>query len=72
MLLIPKIPSAHRSGKYYPVVVLYKPADQQNNYVGANHRLGYQGEQSVAPSQRTIVVLSEPELFAPVPMVWQH
>ena len=43
VLLIPKIPSAHRSGKYYPVVLLYKATDQPNNYVGAQHRLGYQG-----------------------------
>ena len=43
VLLVPKLPSAHRSGYQYSVCILYRPANQPSNLLGPNHPLRYPG-----------------------------
>ena len=43
VLLVPKLPSAHKSGINYNVYILYKTANQPSNPLGVNHPLRYPG-----------------------------
>ena len=43
VLLVPKLPSAHKSGTQYSVCILYRPANQPSNLLGPNHPLRYPG-----------------------------
>ena len=44
VLLVPKIPSAHKSGVTYAVCILYKPSNLPTNLLDAQHPLGYPGD----------------------------
>ena len=46
VLLVPKLPSTHKSTTNYSVCILYKPANKPSNLLGPNHPLRYPGTAS--------------------------
>ena len=63
VLLVPKLPSAHKSGTHYNVCIHYKPANQPSNLLGVNHPLRYPG---AAGSLRAVCCGPSKDIGCPV------
>ena len=63
VLLVPKLPSAHKSGTNYNVCIHYKPANQPSNLLGVNHPLRYPG---AAGSLRAVCCGPSKDIGCPV------